>query len=92
MSAEHFHAIARQTVSQCASHIYILVAQPGLHATDFSANTVPYLRKIVNGAESKITTDYGYGDVDLEDVAQLVKDKCQAESTFVDARRMLLDP
>lgn len=87
ISADHFHTVARQTVSQCSSQVYILVSQPGVHVTDFTVNTVPYLRKVVKNAESKITADYGHGQVDLEDISQLVQDKCLAESTFVDARR-----
>ena len=75
-------------MSQCASHIYILVAQPGLHATDFGTDTVPYLRKVVQDAESKITADYGHGQVDLEDIGLLAKEKCKAESIRVDAKRM----
>lgn len=65
----------------------MLVSQPGLHVTDFTANTVPYLRKVVKNAESKITADYGHGDVDLEDISLLAQEKCQAEYTHVDARR-----
>jgi hypothetical protein len=65
----------------------MLVSQPGLHVTDFTANTVPYLRKVVKNAESKITADYGHGDVDLEDISLLAQEKCQAEHTHVDARR-----
>src|SRR5271170_1509526 len=86
ISAEHFHTIARQTVSQCSSDVYILVSQPGLHASDFTPDTVPYLRKIINTAETKITADYGHGIVDLEDISLLAQEKCQAEATFVDAR------
>jgi hypothetical protein len=41
----------------------------------------------VKNAESKITADYGHGQVDLEDISHLAEDKCHAESTFVDARR-----
>jgi hypothetical protein len=55
--------------------------------TDFTANTVPYLRKVVKNAESKITADYGHGQVDLEDISLLAQEKCGAEATFVDARR-----
>jgi len=88
ISADHFHTIARQTVSQCSSDVYILVSQPGLHVTDLTASTVPYLRKIVKNAESKITADYGHGLVDLEDISLLAQEKCQAEATFVDARRI----
>jgi hypothetical protein len=65
----------------------MLVSQPGLHVTDFTANTVPYLRKVVKNAESKITADYGHGEVDLEDISSLAQEKCQAEYTYVDARR-----
>jgi hypothetical protein len=89
ISADHFHTIARQTVSQCSSQVYILVSQPGLHVTDFTVNTVPYLRKVVKNAESKITADYGHGQVDLEDISLLAQDKCHAESTIVDARRAI---
>jgi hypothetical protein len=90
ISADHFHTIAREIVSQCSSEVYILVHQPGLHATDFTANTVPYLRKITENAESKITADYGHGQVDLEDISLLAEDKCDALSTFVDSRRTTL--
>jgi hypothetical protein len=89
ISADHFHTIARQTVSHCSSDLYILVSQPGLHVTDLTASTVPYLRKIVKNAESKITADYGYGIVDLEDISLLAQEKCHAEPTFVDARRII---
>jgi hypothetical protein len=65
----------------------MLVSQPGLHVTDFTANTVPYLRKVVKNAESKIMADYGHGDVDLEDISLLAQEKCRAEYTHVDARR-----
>jgi hypothetical protein len=88
ISADHFYTIARQTVSQCSSDVYILVSQPGLHVTDFTASTVPYLRKIVNNAESKITADYGHGRVDLQDISLLAQEKCHAEATFIDARRI----
>jgi hypothetical protein len=87
ISADHFHMIARQTVSQCSSDVYILVSQPGLHVTDLTTSTVPYLRKIVKNAESKITADYGHGVVDLQDISLLAQEKCHAEATFVDARR-----
>jgi hypothetical protein len=89
ISADHFHTIARQTVSHCSSDLYILVSQPGLHVTDLTASTVPYLRKIVKNAESKITADYGHGIVDLEDISLLAQEKCHAEATFVDARRII---
>ena len=88
ISADHFHTIARQIVSQCSSQVYILVHQPGLHVTDFTSKTVPYLRKVVQNAESKITADYGHGQVDLKDISLLAEDKCLAESTFIDARRI----
>src|SRR5438552_2055015 len=88
ISAEHFHTIARQLVSQCSSQVYVLVAQPGLHVTDFTATTVPYLRQVVKNAELRITASYGHGQVDLEDISLLAKGKCLAESTFVDARRI----
>ena len=88
ISADHFQTLARQTVSQCSSQIYILVHQPGLHVTDFTANTVPYLRKVVKNAESKITADYGHGNVDLEDIGLLAEEKCSAIPTHVDARRI----
>ena len=89
ISADHFHTIARQIVSQCSSEVYILVHQPGLHVTDFTVNTVPYLRKVVKNAKSKITADYGHGQVDLEDISLLAEEKCHAEPTFVDARRTI---
>src|SRR5271170_4572810 len=88
ISADHFHTIARQTVSQCSSDVYILVSQPGLHVTDLTTSTVPYLRKIVKNAESKIAADYGHGVVDLQDISLLAQEKCHAEATFVDARRI----
>jgi hypothetical protein len=87
ISAEHFHTLSRQTVSQCSSQVYVLVSQPGLHVTDFTANTVPYLRKVVKNAETKVTADYGYGGVDLEDISLLAQEKCKAEPTAIDARR-----
>jgi hypothetical protein len=74
-------------VSHCSSEVYILVSQPGLHVTDFTANTVPYLRRVVQSAESKITADYGHGEVDLEDIRTLVEDRCLAESVHIDGRR-----
>jgi len=86
ISADHFHTIARQTVSHCSSDLYILVSQPGLHVTDLTGSTVPYLRKNVKNAESKITADYGHGIIDLEDISLLAQEKCHAEATFVDAR------
>ena len=88
ISADHFQTLARQIVSQCSSQVYILVHQPGLHVTDFTANTVPYLRKVVKNAETKITADYGHGIVDLEDISVLAEDKCLAQATHVDARRI----
>jgi len=88
MSGEHFHTIARQIVSQCASQVYVLVHQPGLHVTDFTSNTVPYLRSVVKNAVSRITADYGHGEVDLEDISELAKERCGAQSFSVDARRM----
>jgi hypothetical protein len=88
ISADHFQTLARQTVSQCSSQLYVLVHQPGLHVTDFTANAVPYLRKVVKNADAKITADYGHGKVDLEDISLLAADKCLAQITHVDARRI----
>jgi hypothetical protein len=45
----------------------------------------------VTNAVSKITVDYGHGEVHLEDISDLVVDKCGAESIFVDARRITLE-
>jgi len=87
ISADHFQVLARQTVSQCSSQLYLLVSQPGLHVTDFSAETVPYLRKVVENAEWKVTADYGHGELDLEDISALAMQKCGSLVTFVDARR-----
>ena len=70
--------------------MYLFVSQPGLHVTDLSIDTVPYLRKVVKNAEWKITADYGHGEVDLEDISALVTDKCGAVATYVDAGRSLL--
>ena len=89
ISADHFRVLARQTVSRCSSQVYILVSQPGVHVTDFTANTVPYLRKVVKNAETKITADYGHGEIDVEDISLLAQEKCQAESTYIDARRTI---
>ena len=88
MSGEHFHTIARQIVSQCASQVYVLVHQPGLHVTDFTSNTVPYLRSVVKNAVSRITADYGHGEVSLGDISDLATERCGAQSYSVDARRM----
>jgi hypothetical protein len=87
ISADHFQTLSRQTVSQCSSELYILVHQPGLHVTDFTTNTVPYLRKVAKNASAKITADYGHGEVDLEEISLLAADKCHAQITHVDARR-----
>ena len=87
ISADHFQTLSRQTVSQCSSELYVLVHQPGLHVTDFTANTVPYLRKVVKNADAKITADYGHGEVDLEEISLLAAEKCHAQITHVDARR-----
>lgn len=45
---------------------------------------------MVTNAVSKITADYGHGEVHLEDISDLVANKCGAESILVDARRSTL--
>ena len=65
------------------------MSQPGLHVTDFSADSVPYLRKVVKSAEWKVTADYGHGEVDLEDISALAQEKCNSKPTYVDARRII---
>jgi hypothetical protein len=37
-----------------------------------------------------MTADYGHGEVHLEDISDLVAEKCGADSIFVDARRTTL--
>jgi hypothetical protein len=42
---------------------------------------------MVKAAQTKFFTEFGHGEVDLEGITELVKDKCGAQATYVDARR-----
>lgn len=65
--------------------------QPSVHASDFSADRSPLLRKLVREAKTKMVVPYGHGDVDVGEMARQVADKCgvpEAEIERIDGATM----
>jgi hypothetical protein len=71
------------TLTPCSSGYYILVSQPGVHATDYeSKRSAPLLRASVlrrnDYVESSFTVSEVVGEVDLSGLQTTLKSKCAA--------------
>ncbi|KAK9369098.1 BIG/ATPase V1 complex, subunit S1 [Lipomyces kononenkoae] len=88
-SSEHFHDLARKLVSEFAASTYILVSQPGLHASDFSATTAdattPHLRKLYQQAETAYAVRNAHGAFDMAGIEKHIVDTWGADTIVIDA-------
>ncbi|KAF3926524.1 hypothetical protein AA313_de0210167 [Arthrobotrys entomopaga] len=90
-TAEQFLDVVKTTVSQCSSDAYILVLQPGVHETDFrDSRSTPQMRKFSQTDRFFSVMD-SVGYVDLNEVEEFVKKKCQAHTVTVDASTSTFD-
>lgn len=89
-----FVQTAKGIISYCDADAYILVTQPGLHASDFAhASSAPRLSTVFKevGVEraQAVSKVYEY-DVKFEDIADILQDfaiaTCDAEVEEVDAK------
>ncbi|KAF1984586.1 BIG1-domain-containing protein [Aulographum hederae CBS 113979] len=74
----------------CPSDSYVIVSQPGVSASDFTAKTsAPNLRRWVHGAEEKVksawTVPEVYGQLDADKLARSLANKCGVQVVDVDA-------
>jgi len=88
-------SIAQNIIKLCASEAYILVQQPGAHASDFaSPEAAPTLYTALQAAEgSSFTVDNVYGKSGeseslTEIIARYAEETCDAEFEEVDAKSM----
>jgi len=88
-------SIAQNIIKLCASEAYILVQQPGAHASDFaSPEAAPTLYTALQAAEgSSFTVDNVYGKSGeseslTEIIARYAEETCDAELEEVDAKSM----
>ncbi|KAK9354768.1 BIG/ATPase V1 complex, subunit S1 [Lipomyces doorenjongii] len=88
-SSEHFHDLARKFVSEFQAGTYIVVSQPGLHASDFSAataeSTTPHLRKLYQQAETAYAVRNAHGAFNMETLEKHIVDTWGAETVVIDA-------
>ncbi|KAK9318589.1 vacuolar ATP synthase subunit S1-domain-containing protein [Lipomyces starkeyi] len=88
-SSEHFHDLARKLVSEFQAGTYIVVSQPGLHASDFSAttaeSTTPHLRKLYQQAETAYAVRNAHGAFNRETLEKHIVDTWGAETVVIDA-------
>ncbi|KAK9377096.1 BIG/ATPase V1 complex, subunit S1 [Lipomyces chichibuensis] len=88
-SAEHFHDLARKLVSEFQAGTYIVVSQPGLHASDFSTataeSTTPHLRKLYQQAETAYAVRNAHGAFSMETLEKHIVDTWGAETIVIDA-------
>ncbi|KAK9452640.1 BIG/ATPase V1 complex, subunit S1 [Dipodascopsis uninucleata] len=87
-SAEHFHDLAKKLVSNCQADAYIVVSQPGLHASDFSAtseHTTPNLRKLFDQASTSYAVRNAHGVFDIDNLEKHIVDTWGADTVVVDA-------
>ncbi|KAK6538192.1 hypothetical protein TWF694_011074 [Orbilia ellipsospora] len=90
-TAEQFLDAVKTTVSQCSSDAYILVLQPGVHETDFrDSRSTPQMRKF-SQTDRFLSVMDAVGYVDLNEVEEFVKRKCQAHTVTVDASTSTFD-
>ncbi|KAF3940271.1 hypothetical protein ABW19_dt0209744 [Dactylella cylindrospora] len=91
---EKFHSLAtgaefldavKTTVSQCTSDAYILVLQPGVHESDFKdPRSAPQIKKFSQTSRFVSVMD-AVGYVDINEIEDYVKTRCQAHTVTVDA-------
>lgn len=80
-------------LSKCPSDTYIVVTQPGVHAEDYSDRyAAPHLRRKVSGEDDRIRSTMSVtdvlGQVNTEEIAGIVGDRCGAASLRIDASSM----
>ncbi|KAK9240408.1 BIG/ATPase V1 complex, subunit S1 [Lipomyces kononenkoae] len=88
-SSEHFHDLARKLVSEFQASTYVVVSQPGLHASDFSAATAdattPHLRKLYKQAETSYAVRNAHGAFDMDGLEKHIVDTWGADTIVIDA-------
>jgi len=88
LSSNTFLSIARGLVAECPADTYLLVSQPGLHASDFSTKGAePHLQRMVADAQGSLSVPYGLGAVDLDNVQEYARENCGAQLVVADALR-----
>ncbi|KAK9318884.1 BIG/ATPase V1 complex, subunit S1 [Lipomyces orientalis] len=88
-SSDHFHDLARKLISELQADTYIVVSQPGLHASDFSAVTAesmtPNLRKLYQQAETAYAVRNAHGSFDMESLEKHIVDTWGTDTVVIDA-------
>ncbi|KAK9467639.1 BIG/ATPase V1 complex, subunit S1 [Lipomyces arxii] len=86
-SADHFHELARKLVSGLKADTYVVVSQPGLHASDFVAaeRATPNLRKLYDSAESAFAVRNAHGSFDVDSLEKHIVDTWGADTVVIDA-------
>ncbi|KAK9481381.1 BIG/ATPase V1 complex, subunit S1 [Lipomyces japonicus] len=88
-SSGHFEDLARKLVLGHQADVYVVVNQPGLHASDFSAvsaeRTTPNLRKLFDQAETAYAVRNAHGSFDIESLEKHIVDTYGADTVVIDA-------
>ncbi|PGH27870.1 hypothetical protein AJ80_00420 [Polytolypa hystricis UAMH7299] len=89
-SSSSVQSYLSSTLPACPSDIYILVSQPGVHASDYiTRKSAPRLRERVLRKDSAVVSVAAVGEVasgvvDADEVRALLEEKCGAETVVVD--------
>lgn len=83
------------SLSTCPSDYYVVVYQPGVHSSDFSTRkSAPRLGAKMLGKDSSIRSKMSINEVaglvEPKEIKSLLKEKCNAQTTAVDASCKLL--
>ncbi|KAK9460690.1 vacuolar ATP synthase subunit S1-domain-containing protein [Lipomyces oligophaga] len=89
VSASHFQDLAHKMVSDHKADAYVVVSQPGLHASDFSAvgqeQKTPNLRSLYEKAATAYAIRNAHGNFDVDLLEKHIVDTWGADTLVVDS-------
>ena len=90
VTAHHLSEIITPQLEKCTSDTYVIVSQPGADVTDYSAQgATPHLKQNVLGDTKNIRSSLAVkevlGQLDIEEMSQVVQSRCGAGHLRVDA-------
>ncbi|KAK9447340.1 BIG/ATPase V1 complex, subunit S1 [Limtongia smithiae] len=89
VSAAHCLDVARKVVSDFEADAYVIVSQPGLHASDFSAASAQHatanLRRLFDSAPSSYAVRNAHGAFDVDSLERHIVDTWGTDTIVIDA-------
>ncbi|KAG4303976.1 hypothetical protein PORY_002629 [Pneumocystis oryctolagi] len=85
LSGHAFQSFVRASID-CKSEFYVIALQPGLHAEDLKYTSMPLMKGSLDKAVEKLVIQYGYGDIDLENIIEYISDKCNVDRILINVQ------